>query len=265
MPEVDRLDYYDRTIRELTIERAMDGKKLYQLRKVDEPSLILLISQVLTHQLSQFNVKNTMNDEQIVTFVQEYVEKYSVNTVRDLMMCMKLASEGKFGQDYNRIDGPTLFRWLTLYDDRYREPALMDKNYVDKKEHESRSAEIVGGIKEGLEKRGMKMAEPEEKKKGKGGSFDDEVDRVKLYLDHYSDYQLEQLFDYWMRANYQYSRPTDDDIRNCAKVKYHVKDKEGNVNEVEAVMCQGPFDEMLAVIQEEIEKRAEIKWDEENG
>jgi hypothetical protein len=83
-----------------------------------EMSVFAIVAEYMEH----FNVKMSMTDKQIQFFSEQFVEQFGHESLDDLILCLKSAAGGKFGEIYNSIDPPILFKWFRLHlDSKYQE------------------------------------------------------------------------------------------------------------------------------------------------
>ena len=65
--------------------------------------------------MENFNVKYHLSDTQVEFFAEGFIEEFGYETIDDLIVCLKSAAKGKFGEIYSAIDPPTLFKWFRLH------------------------------------------------------------------------------------------------------------------------------------------------------
>ncbi len=80
-----------------------------------EESVQMTIEAILLASMDNFNVKYHLTDVQIEFFAEAFVEEFGYETIDDLIVCLKSAAKGKFGEIYSAIDPPTLFKWFRLH------------------------------------------------------------------------------------------------------------------------------------------------------
>lgn len=270
-----RNDFFASLTRGMTVEKAIQGKSLYHLMNRGETpeeknkskgTLVFVLGQMLTYQLSQFNITNTMDDLQIMDFIEEYVIKYDTNSLEDLMMCVKLGSEGRFGKDFNRSDAPTLWRWMTLYDERHREPALIENGTANKKTIHDMATDKVGVMTEELKKRyGPIIPEKDYwEKKQRAETFDDQIEETRRNLHKYDDDEVGNLFFFWWYQELRRRTYTKQEDEECTPIviTYEVgKGEDIRRFSYEGLAAQGVYDEMLCMLMEDIERREGVTWD----
>jgi len=92
---------------------------------------------VMSNFLKLFNVKYTMNDLQISVFAERFIEEYEHESIEDLIVCLKSASVGSFGEINHTIDSPIVFKWFRMHlDNKYikKEQILQKKKKLHLKE-----------------------------------------------------------------------------------------------------------------------------------
>jgi hypothetical protein len=96
---------------------------------------------MLTAVLAQFNAQLNVSTERM-NAVALYeaalmLAEYSHERVEDVIMCLKLVKEGKFGKIYNRIDLPVLMGWWKEYlEYKFKEKEL---DYISNKSEDTRN------------------------------------------------------------------------------------------------------------------------------
>lgn len=63
------------------------------------------------------NVKNGITEKVMEALPVQFAndKECSQLTIPDLILCVKMGVRGKFGDDFNRLDVPTVFRWVNAY------------------------------------------------------------------------------------------------------------------------------------------------------
>jgi hypothetical protein len=92
------------------------------IRNNSEEEVLMTIEAILFASMQNFNVKYHLTDAQIEFFSEAFIEEFGHESIDDLIVCMKTAAKGSFGEIYNAIDPPTLFKWFRLHlDTKYQE------------------------------------------------------------------------------------------------------------------------------------------------
>ena len=76
---------------------------------------LVLIAHMIAELVDFFNVKNKMNEGQISLTSQLVLQEYYYLTIADFRLCFVNAMLGKYGEQYNRVDGAVVLKWLKLY------------------------------------------------------------------------------------------------------------------------------------------------------
>ena len=121
--------------RNLSLKEIDKGLCLFQYR---DPGLV---TKMLTAVLAQFNAQLNVSTERMnaVALYEAAVmlSEYSHERVEDVIMCLKLVKEGKFGKIYNRIDLPVLMGWWKEYlEYKFKEKEL---DYISNKSEDTRN------------------------------------------------------------------------------------------------------------------------------
>jgi hypothetical protein len=98
-------------------EVATTAPKMMQLSKsLGDTALLKLIVVVLKQFNDSLNVPS-MSAMQIIETAREYIVTYPLNSVKDLILCLRKAKKGEYGQIYNRLDQATIFSFITKYEE----------------------------------------------------------------------------------------------------------------------------------------------------
>ena len=87
-----------------------------QVKEQGSERVIDLISILILEVLEWYNVKNSMNESQILDAAYLVYNEFKRFNLYDLGLCFKRGKTGKYGKVYDRIDGGVLFEWLHKYD-----------------------------------------------------------------------------------------------------------------------------------------------------
>lgn len=88
-------------------------KKL--IKQSGEDEVQATIEAIIFVGMENFNVKYHLSDTQTEFFAEAFIEEFGYETIDDLIVCLKSAAKGKFGEIYSAIDPPTLFKWFRLH------------------------------------------------------------------------------------------------------------------------------------------------------
>lgn len=95
-------------------------KKL--IKQSGEDEVQATIEAIVFVGMENFNVKYHLSDTQTEFFAEAFIEEFGYETIDDLIVCLKSAAKGKFGEIYSAIDPPTLFKWFRLHlDNKYQQ------------------------------------------------------------------------------------------------------------------------------------------------
>jgi putative ubiquitin-RnfH superfamily antitoxin RatB of RatAB toxin-antitoxin module len=99
-----------------TFELCKVAKKVFQLEK--EESLKLTCAVIAMFNKSIKVTTDKMNGVEIYESAVMFCEKYTHESISDLMHCLKIAKTGEFGVMYNRFDTFTMFEYFRKYLDK---------------------------------------------------------------------------------------------------------------------------------------------------
>jgi hypothetical protein len=85
-------------------------------KQTDEFQTNALLYFIVEDLVNFFNVKMTMDVEQINQTVALLREEYYHFSIEDLKLCFSNAKKGHYGKLYDRIDGAVILDWLHEYD-----------------------------------------------------------------------------------------------------------------------------------------------------
>lgn len=109
----------------LSLSNAIDGTKLKKLEKsVGEINTITAICYLLNRFNSNFNVGKSLTQQQSALLAADIVEKYSYETIEDVVLMLKQVRQGILGdgKDY-KVDGQNvLAKWF---------PEYLEKKYIE--------------------------------------------------------------------------------------------------------------------------------------
>ena len=92
------------------------------VKQFGELNIEMSVFAIVAEYMDNFNVKMSMTDNQIQFFSEQFVELYGNESIDDLILCLKSAAGGRFGEIYSAIDPPVLFKWFRMHIDlKYQE------------------------------------------------------------------------------------------------------------------------------------------------
>jgi len=201
----------------LTMNQAISGERIWSLKQKSKAQIIFTVAAITSHCLAQFNVTNGMSATQVAQFAEDFCDKFTTFSLEDLVLMFKKARMAEYGETFNRIDSQIIFTWLSKYDQQRCDAIeAVHKQYEKTGEH-------------------YEDKQPKELKKAlsrPAPTYEAELDKVSMYLKHYTTNFLELIFDVWNRANQLSNRRPGE---------------------------AAPYDEMCAVINSELELRNEIE------
>ena len=102
--------------RSVTIDKAVTGMTLKQACNViNEDVIIVTLIALIQRTSSFFNISRPMTEEQATDTAFLLFEKYPYETLEDFILMMKEGKSGKYGKNYNRLDGAIIFEWMESY------------------------------------------------------------------------------------------------------------------------------------------------------
>jgi len=103
--------------KDLTLQKAMTGSTLFSLEKQTETkNIIKTLVYLITKAKDSFNVKSTLNENQILTLSVDLLEMYKYETIEDIVMMLKMARQGKIGSKLYYLDSTIILNeWMPEY------------------------------------------------------------------------------------------------------------------------------------------------------
>jgi hypothetical protein len=100
----------------LSIEKSLECVKIFKLKQqLEEADLMKIVIFIIKNFCDSFNLKESMNALQIVEAANEFIERYSHESLEDFILCLKKAKNGQYGPVYNRIDRTIIFEFWMKY------------------------------------------------------------------------------------------------------------------------------------------------------
>jgi len=120
----------------LSMQKALEAPKFYQMQqKMTEPEIIAIIALNIRYFCDALNVKENMNMIQILETSYEFFKTYSYDSLKDLMLCLKKARNGEYGEIYNRIDQQVVMIFWQKYQEE--KSVYLENKHLDTKARES--------------------------------------------------------------------------------------------------------------------------------
>lgn len=116
------------------------------LGTIGEDTLLKLIVVIIKQFCDSLNVP-AMTAMQIFECAKEYITTYPLNSVKDLILCLRKAKKGEYGQIYNRLDQATIFTFITKYEEE-RSQYFENKRKNLKAQQESDQLGLINAIPE---------------------------------------------------------------------------------------------------------------------
>lgn len=171
--------------RGLSLQKCLDAPLLIN-QKSHASDLIKSIFLIIKRFNNLVNVGKKMNEDQMITLASDLYERFSCETLEDVMLFFKMARNGDFG-DFYRLDSVVVLGWIPKYMDQKAE--VFEKEIINQKNQRQRQEEEVG--KEMSEENRTKLEELTKKLKVKTTINNGEANKANP-LFNYQAY-LEQL------------------------------------------------------------------------
>lgn len=105
--------------RSVTIDHAVTGISLKKAAELlDEDLIVSTIIALIIRTSSFLNISRPMTEDQATDTAYLLFEKYPFETLEDFVLMLKEGKSGKYGKNYNRLDGMIIFEWMEIYMDR---------------------------------------------------------------------------------------------------------------------------------------------------
>jgi len=99
-----------------------------------------------------FKVVHKMDARDIISLCSDFLDLHRTETPEDLIIFFKKARTGIYGEAFNRLDGPTLLKWFTLYlDEKAKAREDQQKNRKAEISKELAHPDIYKGLAKSLE------------------------------------------------------------------------------------------------------------------
>lgn len=139
-----------KTIGEIALSTTPTLKEL--VKNFSKDDLKIEIIKIIFNCVKKINIGKPMNVEQIKDCAETIVYAYPNYHIADIEKCFVMALKCEFGQQFDRVDEPTIMYWLKCYDSIRLEKIIEHR----KKEHSltmsQQMANIAPLIKETVEK-----------------------------------------------------------------------------------------------------------------
>ena len=99
-----------------SLEKVITSPKNFKLKKkLGEADLLKLVVFIIKNFCLSINIKENMNALQILETAHEFIAKYTHDSPKELIFCLKKAKNGDYGPIYNRIDQSIIFSFWNKY------------------------------------------------------------------------------------------------------------------------------------------------------
>jgi hypothetical protein len=123
---------------ELTMPKVIGAQKFFQLKskdKLGEKTLVKLTTLTLRYFCDSLMVKDCLQDVQLLETANEIIESFPYESPKDLMLCLKKAKKGEYGEIFNRVDQAVVFGfWKQYLEEKAR---FLENQHLDQKAQES--------------------------------------------------------------------------------------------------------------------------------
>jgi hypothetical protein len=134
----------------LTIRDAIRATPVAELARGNSRAVTQAVMNAVLLAMEYFNIKEKMNAGQALQFAGLFVSQHGFESLEDLVICLRNAKLGKYGEVFNRIDGQIVFGWFNQdLNEKYETFDDMQANTKPLEMHES----ITTLIKEAVEKK----------------------------------------------------------------------------------------------------------------
>lgn len=110
------------------VDAVSQEHQVSYLRKNSEATLELAISSMVSMVSQQFNVKDTLTDDQLLDCTLTIIDEFWMLRPEEILYCFKRAKVGAYGPVYNKLDTLTVLTWLRTYYDEERVTHFERKN-----------------------------------------------------------------------------------------------------------------------------------------
>ncbi len=101
---------------DLSISKAYTGTMLNTLQKADKRTTIKTLVYIISRMNDGFNMKQKLNDNQILQLSIDLLEVFKFECVEDVILMFKYARQGKIGGKLFKLDSQTIFNeWVPAY------------------------------------------------------------------------------------------------------------------------------------------------------
>lgn len=191
-------DYYSFVSleRETTVAIAMGGVQLRKLKdQVTKVNVIKSLSFLIANFNNNFNARGKLNEQQIIVLAGDLFDRFSFESLEDVMLMFKYARQGKIGDGKDfKLDSQTIFhKWVPEY--------LELKANERELKHNKKKGELSGMANFNWDKENLDKFEVSEKEQLAGKNFGSRVKEI-FTTEHLEKPKLDQVLkpDFYERA-----------------------------------------------------------------
>ena len=156
--KITDLAAYKRYERNLTIAKTLEATNIITLsNQLGEKAVIQRLYTIIDEGIGHFKVSNPMTAKDILSASIDILSAFSTDTLEDVIIALKNARMGLYGEIYNRVDGPLIIGWLRKHlNDKYRAKEEALKNIQAERNtftgvEDAQALAMLSKIREGLE------------------------------------------------------------------------------------------------------------------
>jgi hypothetical protein len=181
---------------ETTVAIAMGGVQLRKLKdQVTKVNVIKSLSFLIANFNNNFNARGKLNEQQIIVLAGDLFDRFSFESLEDVMLMFKYARQGKIGDGKDfKLDSQTIFhKWVPEY--------LELKANERELSHNKKKGELSGMANFNWDKENLDKFEVSEKEQLAGKNFGSRVKEI-FTTEHLEKPKLDQVLkpDYHQRA-----------------------------------------------------------------
>jgi len=122
----------------LTISQTLNAPSIRTVFRGNEKIAFSTISVLVTRFIESFGFSTKMNPSQIETIAVDTFEKFSYESLEDIILFFKMARSGDFGTTKRGVDSNLIFgEWFTMYLER--KSILREENHEKQKNDSSKT------------------------------------------------------------------------------------------------------------------------------
>lgn len=113
---------------------ASPPKSIGKLKKENHEATLDHIVMMIMEVKMFFMVDRSITEEAAYRVANLMLSEFPYLTLEEICLCFNSAMKGHYGEDYQRLDGPTFMRWLQRYV-KERTDRLAEKEYAKRVQH----------------------------------------------------------------------------------------------------------------------------------